>query len=243
MPKTTFTLLLALTTASAGALAQADPSMNQAPAPIVRNTPGMRPQVTTTQPMMGVWVLSDPNSTVKTVSADAKGTEIRVERGRANVQVHHSAEGAAIMVDLPGGQVSLLKDGLYTFNAESDTVRVLIGEAEVGSGAKGKPVKIKEEHQLSFAAGPSALKPVDADPQELRADLLPPNGAGPRGDGYRPGYGAGYAPGPYGDGYAAYPYGYAVYPYAYGWGYPYPYLGFGWGFGYYGGFRGGWGRR
>jgi hypothetical protein len=240
MPTTKLAILLALSTASVTAYGQADAPIDQTPAPIVRDAPGMRPQVTTTQPIMGVWVLSDPNSSVQTVSADAKGTEIRVERGHADVQVHHSAERAQITVDLPDGQVSLLKDGLYTFNAESNTVRVLIGEAEVEKGPNGKPVKIKEDHQLSFAVGPEALRSVDADPQELRADLI----QSPRAEGY----GNGYAPGPYGDGYPVYPYGYAVYPY---WGYPYAYPYFGLGFGYYGGyygghfggFRGGFGRR
>ena len=154
------------------------------------------------------------------------------------MQVHHSAEHSAILVDLPGGQVSLLKDGLYTFNAESNTVRVLGGEAEIEKGSNGKPIKIKEDHQLSFAAGPGNLKSVDADPEELRADLI----QSPRGEGYGNGYMGGY-----GDGYAPYPYGYAAYPY---WGYPYyyPYVGFGFGYwgggGFYrGGYRGGFGRR
>ena len=93
------------------------------------------------------------NSTVKTVSADANGAEIRVERGRANVQVTHPADHAKIVVDLPGGQTSLLKDGLYTFNAETNTVRVLRGEAESYTDANGKATKVKEEHELSFARG------------------------------------------------------------------------------------------
>jgi hypothetical protein len=194
-----------------------------------------------------VWLRTGTDSSVKTVSADAKGTELRVEHGRANVQVHGPANGAAILVDLPGGQVTLLKDGLYTFNAETNTVRVLHGEAEVYPGtanSTAKPIKVKEDHELAFGAA-KGLKSVEVnDPRELTADLLPPEGRpAPMGygggGGYAPGYGYGY--GPYGDGYA-YPYPYAVYPYeAYGWGYPYwgyPF-GFGIGFGYYGGFHGG----
>ena len=106
----------------------------------------MWPRVTTTQPIAGIWLQTDQNSSVQTLSADAQKTEIRVERGRANVQVHHPADNTQILVDLPGGQTTLLKDGLYTFNAETNTVRVLHGEAEVYPGttnSTAKPVKIK----------------------------------------------------------------------------------------------------
>ena len=72
----------------------------------------------------------------KTVSADAKGTEMRITHGVANVSVHHPEnKDARILVDLPGGQTALLKDGLYTFNADTNTVRVLKGEADAYPGA------------------------------------------------------------------------------------------------------------
>ena len=129
------------------------------------------------------------------------------------------------------------KDGLYTFNADTNTVRVLRGEADAYVGAadaNAKPVKVKEDHQFSLVAG---TKPVEVDPRQMTADLLP---GGAAGRGFGEARAVGY--GPYGDGfYEGYPY--PAYPYmAYGWGYPwgfgYPY-GFGVGFGYYGGFRGG----
>ena len=247
MPRT-LPLLLTLATLSAGAFAQTgqvgqstSPNTIQSqPAPITRNTPqGNFPRVTTTEPVAGVWLQTDQNSTAKTVSADATKTEIRIDRGRANVQVHHPAGNSQILVDLPGGQTTLLKDGLYTFNAETNTVRVLHGEAEVypgGANSNAKPVKVKEDHELSFMAGNMNLKAREADWQDLRSDLLP--GGRPGGDG--PAYGPGYGYGPYGDGYA--PYGYSPY-FAYGYPYyAYPYygypFGFGLGFGYYGGFGG-----
>lgn len=242
MPKS-LTLLFAFATLSLPALAQ-----NQ-PAPIVRNTAGgITPAVTTTQPTAGVWLQTEAATSYKVISADPTKTEIRIERGRANIQIHHPADNSQILIDLPGGQTTLLKDGLYTFNAETNTVRVLHGEAEVYPGtpnSTAKPVKVKEEHELSFVAG-NSLKAREVDPRAMMADLLP--GAA------RPvveGYGGGYGYGPYGDGYPywrPYPYAsYRYYPY-YGWVDPYawdyyPY-GFGIGFGYYGGFRGGrFGRR
>jgi hypothetical protein len=196
--------------------------------------------VVDSQPVMGVWLRSRTQSVVKTVSTTPRGTEIRVEHGVLNVNVHQPADHAEILVDLPGGQTSLLKDGLYTFNADTNTLRVLHGEAAayVGAGQAGKPVKVKEGHQLAFVASTQPIKPVEAYPYELTADLLPMggNGDGGGGNGYAdysgddgpyayPGYG-------FAGGYG-YPYGYGFYPYGY-----YPY-GYGIGIGYYGGFRGG----
>jgi len=245
--------------------AQAAPDQTQPPAPIVRSYERMAPprrwrpmeqrppQITESQPTPGVWLRSESTSALKTVSATPQRTEVRLERGRLNVTVHQPAQHAEILIDLPGGQTSLLKDGLYTFNADTNTVRVLHGEAAY-LAPSAKPIKIKEDHQLSLVAAPGGkpghLKPDEAYPYELTADLLPPDNHGDRayggyaGDGYAEGGYPGYYPGYYGD-YPPYPYPY----YAGFWGYPYGYypgfygypFGYGIGYGYYGRFvyRGG----
>ncbi len=193
-----------------------------------------RTQIYDAQPGPGVSVRSDVATGVQTVTSTPGLTEIRVVQGRADVTIHHPADHSEILVDLPGGQISLLKDGLYTFNAATNTVRVLRGEAQVynTTNPDSKGAKVKETQQLAFFPNVK-LKAVDAYEYELTADLLPlgnQNGEGMRGDGP-------YNAGPYGDGFYAggygYPYGYGYYPYAYG----YPF-GFGLGFGYYGGFGG-----
>jgi hypothetical protein len=240
---------------SAGTAAPgSSPDVQTQPAPVVRANPGSDGsypggygpgvqdnrnivQVNQTQPIAGVILRAAADASVQTVSANAQGTELRVEHGRANVSVHRPTPNSKLLVDLPGGQVSLLKDGLYTFNADTNTVRVLKGEADAypgpnSSGVKG--IKVKEDHQVVFTGSGSA-RSVEANPWEVRADLLPLNGGGngepSRGYGY-----SGYGYGPYGY------YGYPVYPgYAWGypgWGYPYGY-GYGVGLGYYGGFGGG----
>ena len=277
MPRT-LSLLLTLATLSVGAYAQtADPAgqsnpstpqIQSHPAPIVRMAPGsqaygnqpasapapaQQPTVTTTQPAAGIWLKTEPTSVVKVLSSTADKTEIRVDHGRANVQVHQPADNSEILVDLPGGQTTLLKDGVYTFNAETNTVRVLKGEAEVYRGTANstdKPIKVKEDHELTFTDSGSGLKAKDVGQRELFADLLPgtirpdardDNGYEPYG--YGPAYGSGFYP------YAAYgwgdPWGWP------GWGYPGFGYGFGLGFGYggfgyggfgyggFGGFRGG----
>jgi hypothetical protein len=180
------------------------------------------------EPIAGVNVRSGPGSIVRTITADENVTEIRVERGRANVRVDHPATDVQILIDLPGGQTAITRDGLYTFNADTNTVHVLRGEAEAFPGNGDNSIKIREEQQLTFSA--SNPRAIDIDPSRANADLLPNSdrnyysNRAPYGDGYS--YAAPYYP---------YPYAYYPYPY-YGYGYPF---GFGLGFGYYGGFRGG----
>lgn len=205
-------------------------------------------------PAQGVYLRVGQNSAVQAVAipgaaADNDRTELRVEQGIANVMVHHPASHSEILVDLPGGQTALLKDGFYTFDARTNTVRVLHGEADAypGANSNAKPIKVKENHAVNFG-GPQ-VKSVEFQPFQASADVVPfANGYASNG-GY--GYGGypayGYGNGPYGDGFAyGYGYPYWAYGYPYGfwgdpyWGYGYP-IGIGLGFGYYGGFHGGYG--
>jgi hypothetical protein len=187
----------------------------------------------TAQAVPGVLVRVGPNTALRTVSADANGTELRLEHGLANIRVYHPADGAQILVDLPGGQAALVKDGVYTFNADSNTIRVFKGEARAYThqmNATDKGIKVKENHAVSFGSTP--IRSVENDPNQARADLLPvPNYARYRGNSYGDGY--------YGYPYDGYGYGFGWGPYDY-WGWGYPYWG---GYGFYGGygFRGGYG--
>ena len=248
---TLFSLLAALPLAnaqSADPTPQATQDQSQPPAPIVRSHQQHRlwrqqEQIVESQPIPGVWLRSESSSATKTISATAQRTEIGLDHGRLNVNIHQPAQHSEILIDLLGGQgssvqVSLLKDGLYTFNADTGTVRVLRGEAAylgpVVTSPSTKPIKIKEGHQLSLTTAPG-LKPVnirsvEAYPYELTADLLPPS--------------SDYANRAYSDGpdYPPYDYPYAYYsglwgyPGYYSYGYPFVY---GVGIGYYGGFGGG----
>ncbi len=242
---TRFVLALAALTlaATAGAQTYMQPQAapierSAAPSPQI-DTPPARPQrsvTKTTQPAPGVWLSVSPHGSVAVVAASADRTELRVDSGIANVTVHHPAQNALILVDLGGGQVDLIKDGLYTFNADTKTARVLVGEADAFSttdaNSSSKPIKLKEDNALTFGA--ASLRAVEFAPFQARPDLLPRDTASAHGDprptpapyyGYAPYYG-----GFYGDPY------YAWGPYA-GWDYPYGfYPGLGFGFGYYGGF-------
>jgi hypothetical protein len=268
MPRHTV-LLLTLATLSATTILQAQspdpagPPSQPQPAPIQRNYgPPPRPRpvaatlttaqplvttgaVATAQPVEGIFLRVAPNSSVSATTLTPDATELRIDRGLVNVSVHHPANSPQITVTMPGGQTALLKDGLYTFNAATNTVRVLKGEA-VAYPANQKRIKVKEDHAVAFAG--AHIKSTEFDPAQARADLIPynprPYNDGPRYGGGGGGY-PGYGYGPYGDGF----YGYGA-PYAYGYGDPFGYYGYGYpfgfglGFGYYGGFggfRGGYG--
>jgi hypothetical protein len=200
--------------------------------------------IASAQAASGIFVRVGHNSSVRAVTATAENTELKIERGVANISLHNPVNHAQILVDLPGGQTSLIKDGFYTFNASTNTVRVLKGEAFAYPGANttAKPIKVKENHAVIF--GGYASKAFEFDPFEARADLIPyAQRGGPGEPGGASNY---YGYGPYGLAYGGdYPY----YGY-YGYGYPYGYYPFGLGFygggfygrGFGGGFRGG-GRR
>jgi hypothetical protein len=191
-------------------------------------------------PIQGVILRVGPQSKVEEVSSTPEKLELRVDRGLANINVHKPAKDTVILVDLPGGQTQLLKNGLYTFNADTNTARVLKGEALAFPAANpdAKPMKVKEDNKIVFSG--TNERPHQFVPYEASVDLLP----GPR---VAPGEGGGgsgpaFAYGPYGDGF----YPYYAYGSPWGWGSPYYYpYGFyptiGIGFGYYGGFHGGYG--
>jgi hypothetical protein len=264
-----FVAALSLAASSAAALAQDPaqaPAPTQDPAPIVHQyapryqSQSAAPQIATTSPSPGIWVRSAPGAEVKTVATSADSVELAVTKGLANVSIHQPKENEQILVDLPGGQVALVKDGTYTFNAATNTFRVLEGEAAAfpASDAKAKPLTVKDDHAVVFGA--DNLHSTEFAPFQAQADILPTGqeGRGEPGYGREPGYGPGYRPapfgyyggpayaygpygpgwGPYGDGFYGYPYYAYGYPYA-GWGYPY---GFGLGIGFGGYWGGGFGR-
>jgi hypothetical protein len=216
-----------------GQVPQTGPAMN-GPA-MNQGAPNVPPAMsTTTEPVAGVMLRVAPGSSVQQVShppaegSEAQKFELRLDRGVANVNVHDPGKEKVILVDLPGGQTQLLKNGLYTFNAENGTIRVLKGEALAfpkGAAADAKPLKVKEDNKLVFGA--LDVRPHEFVPYEASLDLLP-GPEGPQGDGVGQAYDNGYGP-----------YDYDPY-YAWGWGYPYGFYP-GFGFGYYGGFRGGYG--
>src|ERR1700722_19856445 len=150
------TIAVSLAAFSAPAVAQ---DSTQAPAPIVhRYAPNQLPPpppIGLTSPAAGIWVRTAPGAEVKTVATSTDSVELRVDKGLVNVSIRHPKENEQILVDLPGGQVALMKDGTYTFNAATNTFRVLQGEAAAfpAADANAKPLTVKEDHAVVFNSG------------------------------------------------------------------------------------------
>ncbi len=173
------------------------------------------------------------------VAADGNRLELRLDSGRANVDVNGMRPKSLLLVDLPQGQTQLLKPGLYTFNTETRTVRVYNGEADAFPGTDTdsdvKPVKVKENHEVMLtgdrlhAAGFDRTLNEDLLPwsgsQEAQAAMV--DGAVTSGSAHR------FTSVGYGDGYG--PYAFGGYPYAgFGPGFGYPYGLYGYPYGFYG---------
>jgi hypothetical protein len=216
----------------------------------------------------GIFLRIDTDSTVKMISPDLTHTEVAIEHGRAEVEADQLYQQNRILIDLDGDQTQILKNGLYEFDADSNTARTFDGRLAVYPGNNlpdgTKPVEVKSRHQLVLAG--DNIKPAGFNKDrtedelyrwsELRSQYLGEANVDLAAQyaNYGPAYGyGGFAPGwawdPYlyaydwlpGDGPFFSPFGFGFYS-------PY-YLyrgGFVYGRGFYGrgvGFRGGYGLR
>jgi hypothetical protein len=115
----------------------------------------------------GIFVRLGDNSSVQMVSPDLTHTEIRLDQGRANVEVDQIYPQNTILIDLKNGQTQLLKNGLYAFDANNSTVRVFNGQASVYPGAdlqnSVKPIELKGDHQLVLNGEPLKLQRFNKD--------------------------------------------------------------------------------
>jgi hypothetical protein len=192
----------------------------------------------------GVFLRLGNDSTVQMVSPNLTKTEVRLERGHANVEADQLHKQNVILIDLEKGQTQLLQNGLYTFDAGSSTVRVFDGKAAVFPGADLqadiKPIDVKGSRELALTGEPVKPQHFDKDKSEddlyrwssLRSEYLGEANIGlaeeyAGASGFDPGWY--WAGGPYGytwlpgDGLFWNPYGYGFYSpyYLYGGGFIY----------------------
>jgi hypothetical protein len=122
----------------------------------------------------GIFVRLGNDSTVQMISPDLTHTEIKLEQGRANVEVDQIYRQNTILIDLKNGQTQLLKNGLYAFDATNSTVRVFNGQASVYPGANlqtnVKPIEVKGDHQVALNG--ELLKPQRFNKDQATADPL-----------------------------------------------------------------------
>jgi hypothetical protein len=214
----------------------------------------------------GVFLRLGNNSTVKMVTPDLTHTEVLLERGRAEVEADQLYSQNRILIDQKGGQTQIVKNGLYEFDADNNTVRTFDGKAAVYPGdnlqSNVKPVEVKGGRQLAMTGEPVKPQKFNKDRSEddlyrwssLRSQYLGEANVDLAAEyaGYGPAYGyGGFAPG---WGWDSALYGYTWLPGAgpffspFGYGFYSPYYLYGGGFvygrGFYGrgaGFRGGYG--
>ncbi|NYF91983.1 hypothetical protein RBB79_20110 [Tunturiibacter empetritectus] len=121
----------------------------------------------------GVFLRLDKNSTVKMIKPDLTHTEVSVEQGRAEVEADQLYPQNMILIDQKGGQTQILKNGLYEFNADANTVRTFDGKAAVYPGndleSKVKPVEVKGGKQIILVG--EAVKPVSFNKDRSQDDL------------------------------------------------------------------------
>jgi hypothetical protein len=77
----------------------------------------------------GIFLRLDKNSTVKMISPDLTHTDVALGRGRAEVEADQHYSQIRILINLRGGQAEILKNGLYEFYADSNTVRTFDSKA------------------------------------------------------------------------------------------------------------------
>jgi hypothetical protein len=121
----------------------------------------------------GVFLRLGNNSTVQMISPNLTQIEVRLQQGCANVEVDQLYKQNIILVDLKNGQTQLVKKGLYAFNADTSTVRVFDGKADVFPGQNlqtdVKPIEVKGDHQLVLTG--ERAKPQHFDKASAGDDL------------------------------------------------------------------------
>ena len=131
----------------------------------------------------GVVLRMDRSSVVKMVKSESEQSEVLLESGRADVVVGQVHGRHDLEVDTANGvQTSLLKRGLYDFDAKAGELKVYDGKAAVSRGADAKWINVKDGQELALNG--TAGKASDLTSPEDRRRYYEA-----RGDGY--GYGPG----------------------------------------------------
>src|SRR5713226_10595850 len=106
----------------------------------------------------GAFLRLGDNSSVTMISPSLTDTEVRLDKGRATVEVAELHQQNNLIVVQHGDTERLLKTGLYDFDADRNIVRVFEGEAVVRQG--NRDVQVKGGHQLALgdSGSPKAEK-------------------------------------------------------------------------------------
>jgi hypothetical protein len=117
----------------------------------------------------GVFLRVDDNSSIKMVNPGLADTEVEVDKGRAMVEATDVNKDNNIRVDEDGVTTRILKNGLYGFDSNQNTIRVFKGKAE--AIVNDKKIDLGKERELVLNAG-SKPKAQDFDARNYEDDFF-----------------------------------------------------------------------
>jgi hypothetical protein len=119
----------------------------------------------------GVFLRMGENSALKLISPNLLNTQVELDRGRADIEVDEIHPRNDLQITVAGASTHLLKDGLYAFDADKDSVRVFKGEAELHErGDNQKLIKVKGDREVQLAAS-ETIKPASFDRNQAEDSL------------------------------------------------------------------------
>lgn len=99
----------------------------------------------------GVFLRLNDNSSAKIITAGLADTAVEIDKGRAMVEGTDITKNNDIRVDEAGVTTRILKNGLYGFDSDQDTIRVFKGKAEVL--LNDKKIDLGRERELVLNEG------------------------------------------------------------------------------------------
>ncbi len=117
----------------------------------------------------GAFLRVGHNSEVRLLSAGLADTNVNLARGSSMLEVDQIIKGTNLAVTINGATTHVDKKGLYVFNADEQTIRVLDGKLQVATPAKTQT--LGKNNQISLL-GEQAMKKENFDEKSVRADPL-----------------------------------------------------------------------
>lgn len=103
----------------------------------------------------GVFLRLGSDAAVTMVSPNLTNTEVKVDRGVAEVEVDQIFKQNHLLIDQGPAQTELLQHGLYEFDVNSGTMRVFDGKAAVSPSQQAKKwITVKGGHELALNGEP-----------------------------------------------------------------------------------------
>lgn len=113
----------------------------------------------------GAFLRIGHDSEVRLIAAGLTGVNLQLNRGSAMIEAAEFVKGSQLEVAMNGVTTRIEHEGLYSFDANQQAVRVFDGKAQVGS------ITLKKGDQVSFA-NENPLKKRDFDMKTAKAEPL-----------------------------------------------------------------------